>query len=296
MKILKVSISLPGKKVLTGHLPGSGTQSGPNADSTRKERALDHLPFKVRSKKTAEVGAVAQPDQWHINPLAFDGGPPRAAAPSRANAPSSGKRYSHQNDIAFGDQGAASLKGKSISHLELGGSNINDAGIKSWAGSPLLKSVKTLDLDNNNLGTECAEVLAQSNLRDLKIVANNLGAAGAKLLASLHSLKTLDISLNSIGVEGAKALAHSNTLHTLSVFHNHIGDEGATALAGSKTLKTLDAGSNDIGNKGARELAKALKREGNSITSLNISGNPIDSNHRKRLQKAASENGVSLTI
>jgi Leucine-rich repeat (LRR) protein len=81
-----------------------------------------------------------------------------------------------------------------------------------------------------------------SNLTELDLNSNGIGAKGAAALAAspyLSNLTELDLTYNGIGAKGAAALAASPYLSQLTrlvLLDNEIGDEGAAALAASPYL------------------------------------------------------------
>ena len=68
---------------------------------------------------------------------------------------------------------------------------------------------------------------------------NQIGAEGAKSLASLQNLTSLDVQRNQIGDEGAKSLASLQNLTSLDVQRNQIGAEGAKNILDSWSLRIV---------------------------------------------------------
>ena len=128
-----------------------------------------------------------------------------------------------------------------------------------------------LDLGGNQIGAEGARALASlSALTSLYLGGNQIGAEGARALASLSTLTLLDLGGNQIGDDGAQALALLSALTSLHLGGNQIGDEGARALASLSALTSLYLGGNQIGDDGAQALALL-----SALTSLDLSGNQI---------------------
>ena len=107
-------------------------------------------------------------------------------------------------------------------------------------------------------------------LTSLDVTDNNIGAAGARVLASLVNLTHLDLARNKIGAEGAQALRGLLYLASLNLWDNNIGSVGAQALSGLVNLKSLDLGRNNIGSAGAQALSGLV-----SLSSLNLRHNNI---------------------
>ncbi len=109
--------------------------------------------------------------------------------------------------------------------------------------------VKDLKLDKNNLGNAGAGVIASAaalfKLTSLSLGDNRMTDAGAEVLAAsphLKRLKKLYLQGNRIGPAGIDALARSETLQGLELLYlkgNPLGPQGGQALAYSTTLKNL---------------------------------------------------------
>ena len=113
-------------------------------------------------------------------------------------------------------------------------SQINNALLSKMTG------LKSLNLHDNNIGSEGASAIAQSE--------------------HMKQLTLLDIGWNNIGDDGASAIAqseHMKQLTSLNLSDNNIGDDGAMAIAQSehmKQLTSLDLRSNNIGDAGKNKL------------------------------------------
>jgi uncharacterized protein (TIGR02996 family) len=110
------------------------------------------------------------------------------------------------------------------------------------ASSPFLARVRTLDLENNELGDADIAALAGSahlgELETLLLWCNHLGDAGVRALVAgrLPRLRRLDLAGNSVADAGAATLAASSLLRGLAILDltgNQITDAGAQALAAS---------------------------------------------------------------
>lgn len=119
-----------------------------------------------------------------------------------------------------------------------------------------------------------------ANLAVLKLGYNNLGDAGAIILAggiaTHRSLNLLDLGFNNIGDDGTRAMASAmreasrrydgGSLHTLYLAGNLIGEDGAMALAdfirvGRGRLHKLYMTGNRLGGDGVKAITDALLEE-----------------------------------
>lgn len=94
-----------------------------------------------------------------------------------------------------------------------------------------------------------------------------------EFLETHPEITTLDVCNNNIGNAGAKLIAKNVSLKIIVAWGNNIGDEGAIALANNLTLIALDLGENGISDKGAETLGHnttltALILEGNNISKI----------------------------
>ena len=106
---------------------------------------------------------------------------------------------------------------------------------------------------------DCNQITSLTQLIELNLRYNNIGAEGASAIAqSLTQLIKLDLAGNNIGAEGASAIAQSLTqLIELDLAGNNIGAEGACAIAQSLTqLIKLDLRDNNIGAQGASAIGQ----------------------------------------
>ena len=123
-------------------------------------------------------------------------------------------------------------------------------------------SLKRLDLNNNNLGSEISEslerlLLTNTNLDTLKVAGNNLGPPIAHVLARSLVLNTvlenLEVGRNRFGPSGAEALGRNLPLMVglkdICLLGNSFGDEGyrfiAAGLQGNRNIVKANIGSID---------------------------------------------------
>jgi uncharacterized protein (TIGR02996 family) len=134
------------------------------------------------------------------------------------------------------------------------------------AASSYLVRLRTLDLENNDLGDADVLALAGSahlgELSTLLLWCNHLGDPGVQALVAgrLPRLRRLDLSRNSVGDIGAATLAASSLLRGLAILDltgNQITDTGARALAASPhaaALAWLELAKNPITSAGQSVL------------------------------------------
>ena len=110
-------------------------------------------------------------------------------------------------------------------------------------------------------------------------------------------IESLQLSFNNISYKGLEAVANalwgSTTLKELKVDNNIIGDRGAHQMAAiiptMKVFKILDVGFNKITASGLTVLMKTIA-ESQTLESLSVSGNAIDSNAAKSVAFALAYN------
>jgi len=158
------------------------------------------------------------------------------------------------------------------------------------------KDKNELVLDHLNIAdqdiSEICEFVNQFDVHFLSLKDNDIGDAGAELLAACNKLISLDLTDNCIKDEGAIALAANTTLTSLILEDNLIKNRGAIALAANTSLTSLNLEDNIIGHKGAIAFA------GNSkLTSLNLSFNfTSDGEYIKNETAKAFFNNHTLTF
>lgn len=166
-----------------------------------------------------------------------------------------------------------------LRRLELPHNQLGPAGAEAVAGSERLASLDRLGLAGNDIGTPRLHSLARIadllRVPNLDLTGNGINAVG--LLAVLsHApavvrIRELELGHNDIGDAGARVLAETPHLSGLTVLRLPacgITDEGARALAGSPHLNqlvVLDLGNNPVNDPGFRAFAetphmKSLRR------------------------------------
>ncbi len=148
---------------------------------------------------------------------------------------------------------------------------------------PFLENVNVVSFSNCELNDEdvnaVGQGLAKGSIRTLNLNGNNLSSEGAKLLATVLStnktIEEVDVSNNQITDEGATALSAlfsgKHPIKRLNVEANKIGDQGCAelckGLAGASGTVVLRFGKNDIGDAGVAAIADLL-RANSTITEV----------------------------
>jgi len=143
---------------------------------------------------------------------------------------------------------AASDRIPKLTHCGLKGTRLGGPRSSLLESSKLLRFAN-LDLADNGLTADSLlpilETIHPVGTRELDLGHNELGDAGATLLATvptLGGLRVLKLTNNGIGDDGLRALAASRTLRRLThleVGNNPVGDDGVRAILESATLKHL---------------------------------------------------------
>jgi Ran GTPase-activating protein (RanGAP) involved in mRNA processing and transport len=154
---------------------------------------------------------------------------------------------------------------RQLSDLILPQNHITSVGARYLASGLLIHAkLHTLDLSDNACGDHGSEALAvlvcsSPALRVLKLQRNNVGPAGAAVLAAA----LVPYAQGHCCSDGAPHRRNAVALAELDLSHNRIGDDGARSFAaalGSRAcaLRALDLSCNVITSRGARRLAAAL--------------------------------------
>jgi uncharacterized protein (TIGR02996 family) len=149
----------------------------------------------------------------------------------------------------------------SIRELDLWDNELGNGGVDLLARSAHLKHLEELGLGFNSVDdTGIAALSRASTFPSLTALALNDNGAitseGLKTLAEspfFAGLASLDLSGNDIGEAGVRAALESPAfarLHTLNLSRNPIGDGGAAALAGSSLLSRMVARSGRLELRG----------------------------------------------
>ncbi|KAK9809979.1 hypothetical protein WJX72_002913 [[Myrmecia] bisecta] len=192
-------------------------------------------------------------------------------------------------DSGLMDVCAAASHAPSITHLILSRNNITLAGMEGLGRQ--LTNLSQLDLRDCQVGPQGCAVLADllaaksSNLKELWLSGNPLGAEGAAALATGLScnqrLQILHMAMTQIGNPGiaslASVLADATGLNHLDVSECGIGPDGAKALGAelpASKLQTLILAGNALADHGADFLGRALA-QCRGLAVLDVSSNGI---------------------
>lgn len=160
---------------------------------------------------------------------------------------------------------------------------------------PILICQYQISLCRRGVGVPEALLLKEAIMRNpqlcvLKLSYNNLGDAGASIIASSltdgnghhHQLSVLDLGFNSIGDVGCgylalHCLAGNHNLQSLYLSGNSIGEKGALSIAGAilhgTSLQCLYLSANQIGPMGMKTIAGAIAKNEAKILSMCLESN-----------------------
>lgn len=210
--------------------------------------------------------------------------------------------------------------------LEGGFERVSHEELELLAQSTVLESLEALDLYRQGLTDVGPLAETRFSLQKLLLNDNELGAAGARLLASTRAVRGLEeLGLYNNGLEaaGVAALAQSPNLGrlvSLDLRSNRIRTDGAKALGSAKGLKALQK-LTLVGNSLNAEAVTALCGPGlpaladlnlqhtrlsddcvdallaaktacSRLTSLNLRSNKLTNQSAKRLAGCASLTGL----
>ncbi len=145
---------------------------------------------------------------------------------------------------------ASSERLGSLERLGLAGNDMGSPRLHSLSRIADLLRIPVLDLAGNGLNAAGLSSIverapAETHLRELDIGHNDLGDAGARLLAEspqLAGLKVLRLTACNITDEGARLLAtspHLNKLAVLDLGNNPVNDPGFRAFVETTQMKSL---------------------------------------------------------
>ncbi|KTD06934.1 hypothetical protein [Legionella jamestowniensis] len=137
--------------------------------------------------------------------------------------------------------------------------------------------LQRLSINDDDVPLICDFLKENPQITTLNLCFNNIGVAGAQLLARNHTITSLDVSFNQLGDEGAQALAMNQTITSLYIAKNNLGASGARYLANNQIITSLSVACNKIGT-GVQYFA-----DNKTITSLSIADNEIGDKDIKAL-------------
>lgn len=183
--------------------------------------------------------------------------------------------------------------------LKLSGKYIATDEVKIIANYALMKSVKSLDLSDNQINDEALQYLFESDilsgLEELYLQINFLTGKGLSELAKsekvkLKNLKVLVLSdnrLNDSSIAEMMLSSHFQNLESLDVGWNEAGNETAKVLGKTTTfpkLKKLEMERSYIDEEGFDELVKGELAD--QLEVLDLSANKINDKSIKILAQA----------
>lgn len=183
--------------------------------------------------------------------------------------------------------------------LKLSGKYIATDEVKIIANYALMKSVKSLDLSDNQINDEALQYLFESDilsgLEELYLQINFLTGKGLSELAKsekvkLKNLKVLVLSdnrLNDSSIAEMMLSSHFQNLESLDVGWNEAGNETAKVLGKTTTfpkLKKLEMERSYIDEEGFEELVKGELAD--QLEVLDLSANKINDKSIKILAQA----------
>lgn len=181
--------------------------------------------------------------------------------------------------------------------LHLYKNTIGDAGAHALGESASLGHLTELRLRHAELGpvslAHLREMPAWTELQLLDLSDNPLGPEGAELLAELlpSSLVELHLSSTGVGAEGAHALASATApleqLRALGLNFLHIRDEALEVLLGSRagaSLERLELAQNGLTDRAAALLARSPRAR--SLRHVSLFGNLITDEGARALARS----------
>ncbi len=153
-----------------------------------------------------------------------------------------------------------------LARLQLTGNAIGPLGAETIAASEHLPELSSFDLKATRLGGPRSPLCEYSKLLRAEVLdlsENGFTAETLRpILETIHppKIRELDLGHNDLGDAGAELLANSLTLSGLRVLrltNNGIGDDGLRAMAASHSLRRLthlEVGNNPVGDPGVQAI------------------------------------------
>ncbi|CAI5528098.1 unnamed protein product [Closterium sp. Naga37s-1] len=155
---------------------------------------------------------------------------------------------------------------RSLRHLNLDSSRVNDLAMAELAG---LTALESLDLSDSTVGDAgIRSVSAMTRLSSLNLSYCSVTDGGVTSIAHLSALTSLSLDTRSITDAGLKRLSALTNLTNLDLFGARVTDEGMAVVKGFKKLRVLEVCGGGITDKGVKELASLPQ-----LASLNVSQN-----------------------
>ncbi|EPY37347.1 hypothetical protein AGDE_06587 [Angomonas deanei] len=203
-----------------------------------------------------------------------------------------------------------SLQKNPLCNFVLAANKIGDVGTKYLCSALQLyggKSQTTLNLCMNDISHRGAAAIGKllsgdERILEVNLAGNTLGFRGVRSLANCFMesktvVRSLVLRDNMIGDEGAKEIAAIITanvpsLERLDISDNKITDNGSVLIAKSLLsnthLQVINCQNNVFATKAVPAIEDVI-RQSKTITSINLYGSLVSSNHRRQLTTAVNE-------
>ena len=215
-------------------------------------------------------------------------------------------------DNVASDIAAAIKSNFCLEQLGLGNNDLKSSAILIFQALSEIKTLKILDLQDNNLTDDVAEILAEvitenASLSGLNLAHNNFQSSAIVILNALKGtskLKALDLSYNNMTGKIADDLSEvikcNTSLTQLCLAGNDLKSSTCVilqALKGHSGLKKLDLSENGLTNLVVENLADVIKSN-TSLEKLHLADNELKSSASvilKSLKATSTLNTLDLT-
>jgi Leucine-rich repeat (LRR) protein len=245
-------ISLPGNRVLTGHVPAPPTHPNP----TFVQKVISHLPLKVKAKT---------PGQNTLRPRSPEAIRPQAPEEVRAQTPEALRPGTPTTSLSL-EKLPLELWGSVADQMDRETFENYRLASKATAHHGAL-SVKQIRVDRREDLVPALKAFSPGGVKNLTASFAGLTPDDAMQIAAHRSITSLDLSSNMLGDAGLKHLASLPLLTSFNARRNFLTpftDEGMKEVAKMGSLKVLDLGANrlravDVEPLGADSVLTALK-------------------------------------
>lgn len=163
--------------------------------------------------------------------------------------------------------------------LDLGNTEVGDAGLTEVAGLANLQIISLNDTQLTDLGLK--ELVGLKDLRALYVAGTHLTDVGAKGLAGLKSLQLLDVRRTELTEAGVRELVGLKHLRALALGGPPLTEAALQQLSGFPGLRTLLLFEIEVTDAGVKDLAR-LK----GLQKLSLSRTKITAMGLKEVEKA----------
>lgn len=174
-------------------------------------------------------------------------------------------------------------------------------------------TIATLILSGNLIDDDLLRMLMTGLIKNntithLDMSHNKITNHGARLLSKLLGensvITTMDLSDNHIHSEGgryfARGLRENDSLLQLNLRLNRLADEGCNllleGLRDNVSLTDLNIGSNGAGAQSAQCLMAIIRDPDHTLSSLDVSGNQLTSEHFEQLRLSIANNRTLTSL